>query len=96
MLMLSEALEKFNIKKASDYVWLKISGLDLYIQQHEPFKKIKNPDTEKLAREDIVFLLRELYQISILLEPLLPNTAKKISEAILAGSLGTQLFPRIQ
>ncbi len=89
------ALKGFNIKKSADFVWLKMSALDGYIQNNEPFKKIKSPDTEAQAREDIHFLLMELFRVSILLEPFLPDTSKKIQVGITNGNLESQLFPRL-
>ncbi len=89
------ALKNFNIKKSSDFVWLKMSALDGYIQNNEPFKKIKSPDTETQAREDIHFLLMELFRISILLEPFLPEASKKIQLGIKSSELSSQLFPRV-
>lgn len=91
----NEYMQKFELKKAADYVWLKISGLDLFIQQHEPFKKIKNVETQDRAKKDIIFLLEELYRIARLMEPFLPKTAKKIRQAIISGRLESGLFPRV-
>ena len=91
----AQYLNSFEIKKAADFVFFKISALDLFIQQHEPFKKIKVLETEQQAKEDILFLLEELYMIARLVEPFMPETAKKISEALRVGSLVSQLFPRL-
>jgi len=75
-----ECLEKNNIKEATDWLWGAIGFLDSKIQHGEPFKLIKTDP--KKAKDDILFILQYLYKISVLLESLLPETAKKISTAI--------------
>ncbi|MFA6397911.1 MAG: methionine--tRNA ligase [Candidatus Paceibacterota bacterium] len=73
-------LEKFEIQKATDYVWNKIQDLDKKIQQTEPFKVIKI-DEEK-GREIIKELVLELYVIARILNPLMPETSEKLKELI--------------
>lgn len=73
-------LSGYEINKAMDYIWNKIGELDLYIQENKPFSVYKeNPNK---AREMVEFLLKKLYNISILLEPFLPETALKIRDLI--------------
>ena len=73
-------LESFDINKFINNIWGNISNLDKFIQENEPFKKIKinKEDGEK----DIHYLLYHLYSISLALEPLLPETSLKIQELI--------------
>jgi methionyl-tRNA synthetase len=73
-------LEKFDIQKATEFVWQKIGELDKTIQETEPFKVIK-VDEEKgkdLIKENV----KQLYLISKMLVPLLPETALKIHKLI--------------
>ena len=92
-----KALESFHIKDAADHVWLEIAKLDAYIQKHEPFKAIKVAETTEKAREDIKFLLRMLHEVTILLEPFLPQTAASIQANLLAEKIfkPDALFNRI-
>lgn len=76
----NEELEKFDISKFMNTIWVNIKHLDEYIQREEPFKKIKI-DEEK-AKLDINYLLFHLYGIVLSLEPILPETSKKIQELI--------------
>jgi methionyl-tRNA synthetase len=73
-------LEKFDIKKATDYVWFKIGELDKLIQDKEPFKVIKS-DEEK-GKEMINELVVGLYYVAQMLVPIMPETSKKIQELI--------------
>jgi methionyl-tRNA synthetase len=88
----TEALENFEINKAADYVWSRIGALDERITREEPFKLVKtDPDAGKKI---IVELVRELAAIDLMLEPLLPETSKKIIEAIVQNKKPNNLFPR--
>ena len=88
-----EAIEKYDLKAAMDFVWEKIQAADKKIQETQPFKLVKT-EPEK-ARAIIAELLGELYYISELLLPFLPATAEKILNLIKAGKVPTTpLFPR--
>ena len=73
-------LEKFEIQKASEFVWSKIGELDKRIQETEPFKVIKVD--EKKGKELIKENILKLYEIALLIEPILPETSQKIQELI--------------
>jgi methionyl-tRNA synthetase len=75
-----EDLENFDITKFINTIWLNIKYLDEYIQKNEPFKKIKINKEE--AEKDVQYLLYHLYGVVLELEPLLPETAKKIQHLI--------------
>lgn len=75
--------EAFEINKAMDFVWSKITELDYIIQTSEPFKLIK-ADKEK-ALEIITDLVKKLYTIARMLNPLLPETSNKIKDCIKAN-----------
>jgi methionyl-tRNA synthetase len=73
-------LDNFDIQKATEFVWTKIGELDKRIQETEPFKVVK-VDAEKgkeLIKENVL----NLYIISQMLIPLLPETSSKIEELI--------------
>jgi methionyl-tRNA synthetase len=64
--------EKFDIKKAADYVWNKIGELDKFIQETEPFKVVKID--EKKGKELISDMIIHLYEIARMLNPIMPET----------------------
>jgi methionyl-tRNA synthetase len=73
-------LDNFDIGKAASFIWEKVGELDKRIQETEPFKVIK-VDLEKgkeLIKENVL----NLFVISKMLVPLLPETAQKIQELI--------------
>lgn len=72
--------EKFEIKKATEYVWEEIQKLDKTIQETEPFKVIK-VDEEK-GKEMIKDLVLKLYVIAMMLNPLMPETNVKLKKLI--------------
>jgi methionyl-tRNA synthetase len=88
----TDALERFEINKATEYVWSRIATLDQKITETAPFKVVKE-DVEK-GRAIITELATELAYIDLMLEPILPETSKKIIEAIVANKKPDNLFPR--
>ena len=75
-----EELESFDINKFINKIWADLKSLDEYIQKNEPFKKIKINKEE--AKKDVYYLLFHLYKCALAIEPLLPETSKKIQELI--------------
>jgi methionyl-tRNA synthetase len=72
----SDLLEKFEIQKATDLIWQKIAEADKLIQETAPFKLVKTNKEEGV--KIIADLVGRLYIIGQMLEPILPDTAKKI------------------
>ena len=88
-----EAIEKYDLKTAMDFVWEKIQAADKKIQGTQPFKLVKT-ETEK-AKKIIGELLSKLSEIAELLLPFMPETAEKILNLIKIGKAPDQsLFPR--
>ncbi len=75
-----EELKSFDINKFINKIWANLGSLDEYIQKNEPFKKIKINKEE--AVKDVYYLLFHLYGAALSLEPILPETSKKIKELI--------------
>ena len=75
-----DLLEKFEIQKAVDLIWQKIAEADKMIQETQPFKLVKT-DKEK-GVVIIETLVRELYMIGEMLNPVMPETSKKIKELV--------------
>ncbi len=91
---ISELIESFDIQKAIDIIWKEINNLDEYISKEEPYKVIKI-DMEKGAGL-IRFLLLRLYMIANSLVCFMPETSKKIIEALDRNKKPeVGLFPRI-
>ena len=78
----TEALDRYDIKSASDFVWTKITALDVVIQKEEPFKKLKVEETKTQALELIDKLVKGLAEVALHLQAILPETAAKIQECI--------------
>ncbi len=72
--------ERFDVKRAADYVWDKISELNKFIQDTEPFKLIKSDEIK--GRELIESLAVRLYKIATMLDPILPESSSKLKQLI--------------
>jgi methionyl-tRNA synthetase len=88
-----QALDTFNIQAACDFVWRKVGELDERITTEEPFKLVKT-DPEK-AKVLIRELLKELYVIGRMLNPIMPKTNIIIKDSILANKKPENLFSRL-
>ncbi len=88
----TDLLDAFKINQAFDYIFMRIQALDQAITQTAPFKVVKT-DPEK-GKELITDLVKELAAIDLLLEPFMPETSKKIIEAIMANKKPENLFVR--
>jgi len=85
-------MENFEFDKAADNVWHNIGWCDAHIQANKPFKEVKeNPEQ---AKKDIREELSALWQISLKLQPFMPDTAKIIKQAIKENKKPETLFPR--
>ena len=91
-LQLKDVFEDFLINSAAEYIWTEIGSLDKEITDGKPFELIKS-DREAGERM-IVGLVSKLAEIAYLLDPFLPETSKKIIDAIVANKKPENLFPR--
>ncbi len=88
----TESFDTFNIQAAVANVEILVTDMDQKIQKTEPFKLVK---TDKNAAVAIIKdLVRELYIAAKMLEPITPETSKKIQESILSHRLPAALFMR--
>ena len=88
-----EAMDNFDIQKATDVIWKEIGDLDAYITTTEPFKLVK---TDKSAAIEIIAESAErVYRIACHLEAIMPSTSKIIKEAVLANKKPDNLFNRL-
>jgi methionyl-tRNA synthetase len=73
-------IDSFDLKSAMDDIWREVNSLDWLIQNKEPFKVAKTdmPEAQRIVGD----LAIRLYIIGFLLQPFMPNTAKKILELV--------------
>jgi methionyl-tRNA synthetase len=75
--------EQFEINKAVDYIWNEIGELDKSIQETEPFKVVK-VDALK-GKELISEMVKKLYRIARMLNPIMPETNATLKALIKAN-----------
>jgi methionyl-tRNA synthetase len=75
-----EALKGFEIQKATDFLWKRISEMDAIIQEKQPFKLVKEDKEKGVAI--ITALVMRLHNIALLLTPILPETASAIQKLV--------------
>lgn len=87
------AMDEFRFSDALVIVWNKIKTTDQYINEKQPWK-LKGD----ALGEVLTFAIAEIVEIAILLQPFLPETAKKILTQFKGPAVTSQpsLFPRIQ
>jgi methionyl-tRNA synthetase len=91
----AEALDNFRFNDALSFVWAKITQLDQYINEEKPWElaKKQNPKLKNVLSHAV----DQIQEIAALLQPFLPETAKKIEEQFKGPKITSQpsLFPRI-
>ncbi len=87
-----DKLAIYRCDQASDYVFRKIRDTQEEIDKEKPFKLIEENQAE--GKKNIIKFVQKLRKIATLLEPFMPETSKKIIEAILANKKPANLFPR--
>lgn len=88
-----EALNRFDFNTGMSVIWDFVQLLDQQMTKEEPFKLIKT-DPEK-AKHSILELRSGLFRIGYWLTPFMPETAKKITDAVMANKKPENLFPRL-
>ncbi len=91
----SRALSEFRFNDALAFIWKKISEVDKFIDQEKPWDLLKNHD--KKINDVLGHSVDQIQEIAALLEPFLPETAKKIEDQFQGPKIVSQkpLFPRI-
>ncbi len=90
--LFSEYYEKFELNKVCDEIWKKIAAADKFVQENEPFKKVKTDPAA--GKADISYLLGEVAGIGAILAPIMPETSEKIALAVRDIVLVAPLFMR--
>jgi len=73
---IEDGYKSFELNKVTNVIWNEITSLDQFIQNTEPFKKIKI-DKEQ-ATMDLLEAAQRLARIAVTLTPLMPETSHKI------------------
>jgi methionyl-tRNA synthetase len=87
-----EAMNNFEINKATDIIWQKISELDGKIQTTQPFKLVKTD--KETAIKIIKELVVDLYAVARMLNPIMPATSAIIESTVKANKMPAPLFAR--
>lgn len=91
----SEALSEYRFNDALVFVWEKIRNLDQFIDREKPWDLLKHQDRK--INDVLSHAVDSLQEIAALLEPFLPETAKKIESQFKGPKIKSEktLFPRI-
>ncbi|MDO8562066.1 MAG: methionine--tRNA ligase [bacterium] len=89
---IDEDIGKFQLNRVLDEIWSRIKELDEAMAKREPFKLVKEKPEE--GKAVILSMAAQLYGIGLVLEPFMPDTSKKIQDAIRANKKPENLFPR--
>src|SRR3989344_1000926 len=82
----------FDFNKAVDHLWFRMQYLDGLIHEQRTFEVVK---TNKITgQKQLTYLLGQLAEIAVLLEPFMPYTSEKIKLAISENKKPENLFPR--
>lgn len=89
----SQALSNFRFNEALSFIWEKISALDRFIDSEKPWHLIRSKKLDDI----LAHAVDQLQEIAALVEPFLPETAKKIEEQFKGPKIISQppLFPRL-
>jgi len=95
----SDALINYRFNEALAFVWKKISDLDKFLDTEKPWDLLKADSHAQATRlkEALSHMTDRIQEIGALLEPFMPDTAKKIEEQFKGPKISSQkpLFPRI-
>ncbi len=93
---LQEHMNNYRFDEALDYIWAEIGHLDAYITDQEPYKKIKSDDEgeQENAKEVVAYVVIRLYDVAVMLEPFMPETARRIQEIVEEEEMPDPIFER--
>jgi len=84
--------ENIELNQALDYIWKIVREDDKFVEENKPWELVK---TDKKKFEEVMKkLVSDLYLISELLVPFMPETSEKIKKALAIKETGS-LFPRV-
>ncbi len=83
-----------DLKNVMDIIWERVQKIDMMMTVKEPFKLVK---TDVVSARKIIEELRILVlSLGWSLQPYMPDTAAKISEAVHSNKKPANLFPRLE
>jgi methionyl-tRNA synthetase len=85
-------IEKMELDSALGYIWKIVREDDKFVEENKPWELAKNDENK--FKEVMQKLISDLYLISDILVPFMPETAEKIKKALETKEAVT-LFPRI-
>ena len=89
-----KAMDTFKFNDAMEFIWQKVQSADRRMTKEEPFKVVKTDPV--MGKAIIQTLVLEVREIGIMLQPFMPETAKKIESLIKENRMPEKpLFPRI-
>jgi len=88
-----QAIKEIKFNEALESIWQLIGVCDEYIEKNKPWELAK--DNQEKFKKVISDLLNALKEITILLEPFMPETSEKILKQIEENKKGGTLFPRL-
>ena len=91
----TEPISEFKFNDALSFIWNKISALDKFINDEKPWA-LQNKLDPKI-KSVLAHSIDQIQEIAVLLEPFLPETARKIEEQFKGPKITSQesLFPRL-
>lgn len=89
---LENAIKAFDIQMYTNLIWMKIALVDQKITSKKPFSVIK--EDKELGTEMIKDLVGDVYILGKMIEPIMPNSSKKIISAVVENKKPENLFPR--
>lgn len=91
----TEAMERYDVKSAFEYIFKVVSEADLYMQTSQPFKVVKE-DVEK-GKEMLQHLRTQVYVVGRLLNPFMPKTSELIKSLVQSNQMPEKpLFPKYE
>ncbi len=89
---LTNAMDRFEFQMYMSLVMLAVTNLDGWIQLNQPFKVVKtDPEEGKTMIREMV---RKVYEIGKMIEPIMPETSKKILDAVRENKKPENIFAR--
>jgi methionyl-tRNA synthetase len=92
-----DTVSQFRFNEAMDLIFTHVTKGDVFMTEHEPYKKIKSDDPalKEEAKNDIEKLVRHLAKIARHLVAVMPTTAEIIRDAVEANKKPDNIFPRV-
>jgi len=88
-----QAIKQIKFHEALESIWRLIGVCDEYIEKNKPWQLVK--DNQKKFSQVISSLLNTIKEITVLLEPFMPDTSKKILSQLKGNKKAEALFPRL-